>query len=311
MTTSETHPRGLVVTLGDPRGVGPEVAAKALESLLEEDRTVEVQVVGPGDSLRRWWTRSPSERVVIHDVPWSGGDDVATAGCCALRSLEAGLELALAAPRRALVTAPLAKSAVALSHPGFRGHTGWLGDRLGAEPVMLLASDALRVFLVTDHLAIAEVAPALDRERVTGVIRAAVAAMREVLGGEKEPRVAVLGLNPHAGEEGELGREEIEIIAPAIADAGGEQGGVFGPFAADSFFRPDFAGRFDAVVAQYHDQGLIPLKMQGFGASVNVSVGLPLVRTSPDHGTAFDIAGRGIADASSMRAAMDWALRML
>ena len=211
-----------------------------------------------------------------------------------------------------MVTAPLHKEALALAGVHFPGHTELLqaeaarhaGVAVEQMPVrMMLANEELRTVLVSIHMSLRDAIAAVTRPQVLQTLRIAHLALSRSLG--RVPRIAVAGLNPHAGEGGLFGREEIEIIAPAIADARAQGFDVHGPFAPDTVFMrarnaPGHPGEFDAVLAMYHDQGLIPVKYLGVEKGVNVTLGLPLVRTSPDHGTAFDIAGQGIADAASL-----------
>ncbi len=310
------RPHDLVISLGDPQGIGPEITRQALEVILEERPGLSVALFGDADVFLERGGGPLLERegsLAFHDVPWvrdGTPPPSANAGAAAFAAFTQAFDVVHRGRGRALVTAPLSKEAVARTQPGFRGHTDWLGRFFDRDPMMMLASDALRVFLVTDHIPLAQVSAALTPER----LRLSIVRALDYLVADLEPRpprpprLAVLGLNPHAGEGGELGREELDLIAPAIEQAGGRERGLFGPFAADSFFRPEQLRRFDGVVAMYHDQGLIPLKALSFGDAVNVTVGLPISRCSPDHGTAFDLAGRGVADSSSMLRAIRHAL---
>ena len=206
----------------------------------------------------------------------------------------------------ALVTAPLAKHVIADAGIPFTGHTEFIAARLNAPtPVMLLVADTLRVALVTTHLPLRQVADQITAERLHSVIEVLHAGLRDLFG-MKAPRISVCGLNPHAGEGGHLGSEDAAIIAPVIAQCRERGWQLHGPVPADAVFTKT-AGEADAILAMYHDQGLPVLKYAGFGRAVNVTLGLPIVRTSVDHGTAFDIAGRGIADAGSLFAATDLA----
>ncbi len=217
----------------------------------------------------------------------------------------------------AIVTAPLHKEALAAAGLPYPGHTELLqaeaaahaGVPLARMPVrMMLANDELRTVLVSIHVSLRDAIAAVTRENVRETLRIADAALAAMLG--RRPRLAVAGLNPHAGEGGLFGREEIEVIAPALEQARSGGLDVHGPIAPDTVFMRARRGEFDAVVAMYHDQGLIPVKYLGVEQGVNVTLGLPLVRTSPDHGTAFDIAGTGRADASSLVAALRMARRL-
>lgn len=222
--------------------------------------------------------------------------------CHAIDDAQAGL-------LRGIVTAPLNKAAMQAGGIDFPGHTEILAERTGtSDYAMMLANDELRVILVTIHVALASVSSLITRESELRTIRLAHLACLQA--GIQNPRIAVAGLNPHAGEDGKFGREDIDIIAPAIAQARAEGMDVSGPWPGDTIFMRARRGEFDIVVAQYHDQGLIPVKYLGVDHGVNVTIGLPFIRTSVDHGTAFDIAGQGIADPSSLRAAFDLALAM-
>ncbi|HXG62537.1 MAG TPA: 4-hydroxythreonine-4-phosphate dehydrogenase PdxA [Planctomycetota bacterium] len=263
----------LAVTLGDPAGIGPEVVDKALR----EPYDAEIVTVG-----RR-----------------SGGAREA------LDAIDEAADLALSGKVDGIVTAPVSKERIARLGVPFVGHTEYLAARAGVRlPVMCFVSDRFRVALVTTHVSLRKLPGLLTAERILGVLRETDRALREFFG-VAEPRLAVCGLNPHAGEGGQFGREEIEVIAPALDIARREGLRAEGPYAADTVWRRPA----DAIVAMYHDQGLGPVKALDPNA-VNVTLGLPFVRTSPDHGTAFDIAGRGIADPAPMIAAIRRAVQM-
>lgn len=295
----------IAVSTGDPQGIGPEITILAIQRRLAESAGVRFIVVGPAADLAGRRRTIESDRVEWIDLPFTptAPPPSAEAGRVAFGALERAVDLCLAGRADALVTAPLSKEAVAKTRPGFTGHTEYLGERTGERPLMMLASDTLRVTLATVHCALSDVPRRITRERIGEAIADTQRGVAAFFGIER-PKVAVLALNPHAGEGGELGREEIETIAPAIFASGGEANGIFGPFSADSFFVPGRYDRFDVTLAMYHDQGLIPLKALGFGRSVNVTLGLSIVRVSPDHGTAFPIAGKGVADPSSMALAL-------
>jgi 4-hydroxythreonine-4-phosphate dehydrogenase len=322
-----SHDDGLItlaVSAGDPQGIGPEITACAAAALVRERSDVRCLIAGPrrilGPLLHATFAGGGHAAhgdhrhgaIAIIDCPFieAGPPPSRAGGAAALAALDAALLEVLEGRAHALVTAPLAKEAVALVLPGFVGHTDYLAERTGRRALMMLASDRLRVFLTTVHIPLAHVAERVTRARVAETIADARDGLRELFGFER-PRLAVLALNPHAGEGGALGREEIERIAPAIAAAGGPAAGVEGPFSADSFFTPGLFDRFDGVVAMYHDQGLIPLKALGFGRAVNATIGLPFVRTSPDHGTAYALRGTGRAQSASMELALRFALDAL
>jgi 4-hydroxythreonine-4-phosphate dehydrogenase len=307
-------PFELVTSVGDPQGIGPEIALFAARSFLGEHPECAVVLVGPEAPLRAAGAAGTELRppagpglalLEVEAGPFLDPPPSIAGGRAALRALEVATARVREAPgSRALVTAPLSKSAVAAIEPGFLGHTGWLAQALAAEdPVMLFVAGCLRVALATVHIPLREVAWAIRADRLLALFRT----LRRSLildSGIPDPEILVLGLNPHAGEGGLLGAEEETVLRPAIQAFAAEGGRVRGPFPADSVFRAGRRPPGDAVVAMYHDQGLLPLKTLAGGAAVNVTLGLPIVRTSPDHGCAFDLAGTGRADPSSMLAAL-------
>jgi 4-hydroxythreonine-4-phosphate dehydrogenase len=263
----------LAVTLGDPAGIGPEVVDKALR----ESYDAEIQVLGSR----------------------TGG------GREALAAIDQAIDLALAKKVDGIVTAPVSKERIAKTGVPFVGHTEHLAARAGVKlPVMFFVAGTLRVALVTTHVSLRKLPSMITADRILGILRETSKGLRDHFG-VLEPKLAVCGLNPHAGEGGEFGREEIETIAPAIEAARKEGLKAEGPYAADTVWKRPC----DAVVAMYHDQGLGPIKAMHPDA-VNVTLGLPFVRTSPDHGTAFDIAGKGVADPAPMIAAIRLAVEM-
>ncbi len=317
--------------MGDPSGIGPEIVAKLAADPGRPD--ADLLVVGDAGLLRRTVERLDlplevcaaahafeaigRDRAVLtvlqpgadlpEDLPVGQVD--ARSGAAAHAYVQTAIDLALAGAARAIVTAPLNKEAMAAAGIGYPGHTEILADRCGVSDfAMMLANDELRVLLVSIHLslsdAIAAVTPASERRAIRLAHRAGLAF------GLARPRVAVAGLNPHAGENGMFGREDLEIIAPAIEAAKREGIEASGPWPGDTIFMRARRGEFDVVVAQYHDQGLIPVKYLGVENGVNITVGLPFVRTSVDHGTAFDIAGKGIADPASLGYALKQAIAM-
>ena len=342
--------RPIALTLGDPAGIGPEIIAKAFHDAPEVTqgcfvvgdlatlRRATRQIAGDAPPLPVVVLQSPSEALAlpsrclpliqaVQPGPLAPmGQLSAEAGRMAAQCVVWAAQAALRGELAALVTAPLHKEALALAgppHDAFPGHTEMLqalaaahaGVPLQAMPVrMMLANPALRVVLVSIHLSLREALVAVSFEQVLQTVAITHRALSAMLG--RAPRIAVAGLNPHAGEGGLFGREEIDIIAPAVAAARAQGFDVTGPHAPDTVFmraRHDAsqAGEFDVVVAMYHDQGLIPVKYLGVADGVNVTLGLPLLRTSPDHGTAFDIAGFGRADPSSMIAAIRMARALL
>ena len=225
-------------------------------------------------------------------------------GAAVLACLDAAVDACRAGQAAALVTGPVQKSTIAEAGFAFLGHTEYLAERLGVpQVVMMLVGGGLRVALVTTHLPLSAVPAAITGELLDTVLRILADDLRRRFG-IAQPRILVCGLNPHAGESGHLGREEIETIAPALARARSAGLDVIGPLPADTLFTPQHLDGADAVLAMYHDQGLPVLKMRSFGGGVNVTLGLPIVRTSVDHGTALDLAGTGRADAGSLREAL-------
>ena len=288
MSPSLTVPRTIGVTLGDTAGIGPEVASAALASgQLDPDFRYEI-----------------IEATARNAVP---GQPTAATARSAWDSLESAASRALAGELAAVVTAPVCKAN--LYSVGFRhaGQTEFLAARCGVENfAMLLTGGSLTVALVSTHLPLADAIRGLSTDEIVRVGGLLAGFLRARL--DRPVRIAVAGLNPHAGEQGTLGREEIERIAPAVAElqrVHPEQGATFtGPVPPDTVFHQAANGQFDGVVCMYHDQGLIPLKLHAFDEGVNVTLGLPIIRTSPDHGTAFSLAGKGRAHPGSMIAAL-------
>ena len=336
----------IAITMGDPAGIGPEIIAKAFRDLPQITqgcfvvgdvatlrRAVEFVSKGqialpvalietPADSLKVPPHCIPvlqiKEQTVLVPIGKISGLAGEIAALCVVWAAQAALRGQIAA----MVTAPLHKEALAragVPHCNYPGHTemlqaqaaGFLGKSIAQVPVrMMLANDEIRVVLTSIHMSLVDAIAAVSFDNVLQTLRITHATLRSVLG--RAPRIGVAGLNPHAGEGGLFGREEIDVIAPAIVAACAEGINATGPFAPDTVFmrartKAQRVGEFDVVVAMYHDQGLIPVKYLGVEKGVNVTLGLPLVRTSPDHGTAFDIAGTGRADASSLVEAISMA----
>ncbi len=287
------------ITLGDPRGIGPEITRKALSDPRVVASGARWLVVGP---------RGTEQPVDVATGDWApSGDgvaDAAQAGALAGRAVERAADMALAHEVDGIVTAPLDKAALLAGGFDFPGHTEMLGVRAGVATTMMLASDRLRVVLATTHLPLRDVPTALTRESIVRAAEATRAGLRDGFG-IAQPRIALCALNPHAGDGGRFGDEDETLLAPAAREAG-----IAGPFPADTVFVRAMRGEFDAVIAPYHDVGMTAIKVASFGDAVNVTLGLPFVRTSPDHGTALDIAGKGIASADSMVAAMLLAVRL-
>jgi 4-hydroxythreonine-4-phosphate dehydrogenase len=306
----------LGITLGDPTGIGPEIVASALAAMPGEWRD-RVIVYGDHEPLERgaraMGVKLPAGLTMV-------GDGVGAAAVFGKPDEKTGaaqvgyLENAVAAARKgelaAIVTAPISKSWARRGGFEFLGHTEMLAARLGATDVaMLFAGPKLKVALATVHCPLVEVLEDLSTERVRAVIQLLAASMVTDFG-FAAPRIGVVGVNPHAGEDGLLGEEDADIIAPALVQPC-PPATLFGPLVPDAAFRDALEGKYDALVAMYHDQGLIPVKLVDFEEAVNVTLGLPIVRTSPDHGTAYDIAGTGKARSLSMRRAVELATQMV
>lgn len=282
------------VTVGDPAGIGPEIARKAAADA-RLAAVCDVVLYGPSTEAQL----SAFER----------GRVTADAGRAAYDAIVEAVADAQAGRIDAVATAPINKEAFAAAGLPWRGHTELLAHLTNAPRVaMMFYAEALRVVLATVHIPIAEVPGALTRDLVEGIITLTAAELPRF--GFAAPRVAVAGLNPHAGEHGLIGGEERDVLVPAVAACRARGITVDGPFPGDTIFVRAMRGEFDVVVACYHDQGLIPIKLAAFGKAVNVTLGLPIVRTSVDHGTAFDIAGRGIADPSSLIEAIRLAAKL-
>ena len=316
----------LALTLGDPAGVGPEITVKAWRAL--KDWPNPFVVIGDYATLERAADGAPVARVAsmakgaaafaralpVIDLPLASpvtpGTPSAAHAPFIVRWIETAVHLALKGEASGLVTAPIAKAP--LYEAGFRfpGHTEFLADLTAQAPmtgergpVMMLASGDLRTVLVTIHEPYAAAPGLLSIERIVHVARVTAEALRRDFGVEA-PRLAVAGLNPHAGESGRIGREEVEIIAPAVAALRALGIDATGPRPADTMFHAEARRTYDAAVCMYHDQALIPVKMLDFWGGVNMTLGLPIVRASPDHGTGFDVAGRGVARPDSLIAAI-------
>ncbi|MEA3546093.1 MAG: 4-hydroxythreonine-4-phosphate dehydrogenase PdxA [Thermodesulfobacteriota bacterium] len=321
----------VAITMGCPVGVGPEIILKFFAS---GHHSAEEQVVVIGDSkVLHWCARElrldaeivawqPGQDIVAGTIPvlapdhgldpatlYWGRPDKRTGRAMALY-IETAVRLLQNGVLAAMTTCPIAKSSLQAAGYNYPGHTEMLADLCQSrEYGMMMTGDRLRVTLVTIHVGLAQVPRLLTRESVAGMIMATDRTLRRDFA-ISEPKIAVAGLNPHAGEDGLFGDEEIKVIAPAINTAAMRGCHVHGPFPPDTVFFKAAAGEYDAVVCMYHDQGLIPFKLLHFSDGVNVTFGLPIVRTSVDHGTAYDIAGKGVADPSSLQAAVHLANRI-
>ena len=308
---NEREMKKIAITMGDPGGIGPEVALKAVAAFMEEHTPVlvgDIEVFREAYAMITGGAGAPLPFSIGGEVEvidtggakgYTKGKPSKEGGSAAYSAIVRATEMALAGDADAVVTAPISKEALQKAGHNWPGHTELLAHLTGTgEFAMMLVGGGLRVMLVTIHEALKDVPALISHKRVLGTLRLARRAC-DMLGIEK-PRIAVCGLNPHAGEGGLFGLEEKDAITPAIAAARAEGIPASGPFPADSLFYRAHKGEFDLVVSMYHDQGLVPLKLMGFETGVNITVGLPVIRTSPDHGTAYDIAWRGQADPASM-----------
>lgn len=315
----------LAITPGEPAGIGPELAVR----LAHSDLAADLVVIGDADLLHgtaralrqplnvtdydagaRISRRQPGELRLLHQplpVPAVAGTLDPANGAAVLSTLARAADGCLAGEFAAVMTLPVHKGVINDAGVAFTGHTEFFAARADSPVLMLLVAGDLRVALATTHLPLRQVPDAISRPRLAARLRLLHHGLRQDFG-LPAPRIAVLGLNPHAGEGGHLGREEIELIAPTLQRLREEGLDLDGPLSADTAFVADRRTRYDAYLAMYHDQGLPVLKALGFGAAVNVSLGLPFVRTSVDHGVALDLAGQGRADAGSAFAAARLAL---
>ncbi len=324
----------IAITMGDPTGVGPEVIVKAVNAPEVRECCLPV-VIGDPLAMKRAIELLGADLDIIamehltEDIPWEAksipvvapggllapsdieyGRPSASACKATVRYIETAVSMALEGIADGITTAPINKANLHKHGFNFPGHTEFLQDLTGApQVVMMLAGPRLRITLATIHEAIADVPALLDAAHLHTVIRITAETMIRDFG-LKEARIAVSALNPHAGEEGRFGREEIDLIGPVVDSFRATPYHVSGPYSADTLFYRAYSGEFDAVVAMYHDQGLIPIKLAHFHEAVNVSLGLPIIRTSVDHGTAYDLAGTGKANPGSMIAALRLAASM-
>ncbi len=320
--------RPLGLTMGDPAGIGPEIIVKATRkrpdvplvvigdpgvmanAVAEVDSDIRINAIDrPGTHQRMQGVIDVMATSRLSPIPGTGQVSAA-AGKAAYDAIVSATKLARSGDLSGIVTAPIHKEALAAAGISYPGHTEILADFGGADRVaMMLANEDIRTVLVTIHCSLRDAIAAADFDAQMAAIRLAHQGGRDL--GIDAPRVAVAGLNPHAGEGGLFGDEEIRIIRPAVEAARAEGIDASGPWSGDTVFMQARQGRFDVVVAQYHDQGLIPVKYLGLDQGVNITLGLPFPRTSPDHGTAFDIAGTGRADESSLVTAIDYAVRLV
>lgn len=302
----------IAITSGEPAGIGPDICVALTQRHFDAD----LVVIGDRELLAERARRigqTLSDALPIEHVPLATpckpGQLNAANGHYVLTLLDRAIDGCVDGRYAAMVTAPVQKSIINDAGVPFSGHTEYLARRAHARVVMMLVGGGLRVALVTTHLALKDVAAALNPTRLLGVVRIIQRDLQTRFG-IAAPRILVAGLNPHAGESGYLGREEIDLISPVLQNLRDEGVDVRGPYPADTLFTPHQLAQGDCVLAMYHDQGLPVLKFASFGRGVNVTLGLPFIRTSVDHGTALDLAGSGQADPGSLFEAIDLAIAM-
>lgn len=302
------------ITLGDPSGIGPEVVAKALGSPAIK-QLAHFTVIGQAGLLQNYGLTPGKQLTIIspgEEPPRKIKPGKSTLACAraSLDYLKCAVQLLKDKKITALVTAPVCKEAINRSGVRFYGHTEFLAAAFGVKDFeMMFVAPRMRAIIATRHIALPKVKPALSSAGIFQTIQLAHRTLQKTFR-IANPRIAVCGLNPHAGEGGTIGREEDQIIIPAIRRARRQGMRVTGPLAADTLFWPPHAKNYDVIIAMYHDQGLTPIKALYFNQLVNLTIGLPFIRTSPAHGTAFDIAGKGKADPASMVAAIQLAARL-
>ncbi len=319
------------ITIGDLNGIGPEVIIKTLTNL-NVLRNTNIVVYGHGKVLSHYMKLLDTENFAFYQfkagdrltskrpnvincweehIDVKPGEENADGGKCALASLQKAVEDLKSGFIHGLVTAPISKNNIQSDDFKFPGHTEFLTESFGSEDsLMFLCSENLRIGVATGHIPLSQVSTAITVDLLKGKLKMMLKSIRQDFSISK-PKIAVLGLNPHAGEDGLLGMEEIETIKPVINELKENGNLVFGPYPADGFFGNSSFMKFDGILAMYHDQGLTPFKTIAFEEGVNFTAGLPIVRTSPDHGTAYDIAGKGVASESSFRAALFMAIDII
>lgn len=321
--------RTIAISIGDMNGIGPEVILKTLNQGWPDDITplilgsrdiVDFYMDGldfnlPVSSIQKLGELEEGQLNVLeifdkYSYDLSPGSLTKKSGKCSMVAVDRGIQLCLKEQAQALVTAPISKEAIHIAGYDYPGHTEFLADKTGCtDYMMMLVTDELRVGLATIHEPIAKVKSLLSEANLLRLLRIMHRSLHNDFGID-EPRIAVLGLNPHAGDGGVIGDEELTIIAPALQKARLNNINVDGPLAADGFFGNRRYQQYDGVLAMYHDQGLIPFKTLSFGAGVNFTAGLPIIRMSPDHGTAYDIAGKNLANEKSFQHAFNLAVKL-
>ncbi|WP_103664789.1 4-hydroxythreonine-4-phosphate dehydrogenase PdxA [Gracilimonas amylolytica] len=325
---SEIKPK-IAISIGDFNGIGPEVVLKSVSSALHTSTPVIIAPVGVIEYYKELLNQDINFNVLNEDLDIhtdeinvypiqtnnlsiTPGTLSKESGKVAMQAIETGIQFCLEHKTDALVTAPISKESVNLAGYDIPGHTEFLASSTDTESVlMMLVSGSLRVALVTTHIPIKDVAKSIDPELIKDKVDLLAKSLIKDFG-IREPRIAVFGLNPHAGDGGVIGREELDMIIPTLKEINDsyESVQVNGPYPADGFFGQKMYENYDGILAMYHDQGLAPFKLLSFGKGVNFTAGLPIIRTSPDHGTAFNIAGKGVANPSSFKEAYDLAVEL-
>jgi len=315
----------LAITSGEPAGIGPEISLQATKKFLLQHQDVQIHLLGDRGLFSPYLNDFQDDRLHLVHIPLRSKNEYGQLNSANAPYVLEMLDQAYFGCHQkqydAMVTAPLQKSVINDHGLHFTGHTEYLAQKAGSKQVVMMlcgqvsssltsSSEMMRVALATTHLALKDVSLAISYRELLGTIQIIHQTLKKYFG-IQNPKIQVAGLNPHAGESGYLGKEEIDVIAPAIKQAQSEGISVTGPFSADTMFRLDMLDQVDVFLAMYHDQGLIPLKMACFGQGVNVTLGLPIIRTSVDHGTALEIAGRGEANFESMVQALSVAYQMV
>jgi len=314
MPTLKSSNKTIGITLGDPAGIGPEVVAKALAKTSIR-RLANFKIIGDGCIYKKYSSKNFSNCELIDTRclslnNWKAGSANRQNAIASIHYLNKALELITNKEISALVTAPICKESISKTYANFQGHTEYLADAVNIKNVgMMFVAQKFKIIIVTRHLPLNKISQSVTPSAVLETIQLTNQALQNLFK-IKNPKLAVCGLNPHAGEGGTIGREEIETIIPALKKARRQNIDVTGPLAADTLFTPEKIKQYDAFVAMYHDQGLIPIKTLAFKKVVNLTIGLPFIRTSPSHGTAFDIAGKNKADPSSMCEAIKLAINL-
>jgi len=325
----------IAITMGDASGIGPEVTVKALGSSLINKRA-DYLVIGDGSSLKRV-QKFTKKRLALHEISIDCiysksfsfknncinlldlknitnrqfGRNLGSSGLAAIEYIDRGIDLIKKNVASALVTGPVNKKSINLAGIKFSGHTEYLAKKSGTKSVaMMFVAKNLKVVLITTHMALNKVSSSITKKKIIGIVKLARKYLKKHFK-IRNPKIGVLGLNPHAGEMGLMGLEEKEIISPAVKKLKKNLPSVTGPLPADTAFYDLYNKKYDILVSMYHDQGMIPVKMLARNKAVNLTLGLPYIRTSPVHGTAYDIAGKGKADPSSMITAINLAVQLI